>query len=229
MCLGSLKCHHIINSLNAVDEHNAYSIKGDYSEGNTNIRNLKNYLDLYAGGGNYIEVPSQSNNYVVYKDNCMTGAVNDQRYSMHMNKSGFSVTLFDTYIHDTISIGGRHSYFFDQQTRPRAIGTGSFQIKGWKGFWKTATGGKYDITEFPGLNHLWVTNAPSASHVIPNGRNPIHDDDILNNVNGYTVIYIMWGNQPHYISSVMHLLVTSIAGGKFIKHFFEYIISYSNL
>ena len=162
--------------------------------------------------GNYIQVPSQSTNYVVYKDNCDEGMVNRQQYFMDINNSGFSVTLFSPYKQGAISIKGD----VGADGKPGSkLNRGSYKIYGWNGFWKTITeqdqqkGHTYDD---PGVNHLWITNAHSASHRIPN-LSTGNDTDILENVKGYTVIYLLWATQEFYVSSdtVMRQLITSVA------------------
>jgi hypothetical protein len=189
-----------------VNEPNLFTIDSDYVEGMTYISDGGN--DMYDDG-NFIQVPALSTNYVVYTDNCAQETVNGQQYSMDMDNSGFSVTVFSTYNQVAISIGG--------ETGADGYGTvvtGSYESNGWTGFWKTVKD-EYEVgdDEDPGINHLWVTNAPSASHMVPFPDDTDDDQDILDSVNGYTVVYLMWATNPGLVSSetVMQQLVTSVA------------------
>ena len=201
-----VSCQTVVNAVNGVNEPNLFTIDSDYAVGNNYIEDGGN--DIYDDG-NYIQVPALSTNYLEYKDNCAQGTVNGQQYSMDMNNSGFSVTVFSLYNHNAISIYGETGADGDG-----TVGTGSYESNGWKGFWKTVTDG-YSVTdeEDPGINHLWVTNAPSASHMVPFPSDTDDDQDILDSVNGYTVVYLMWATHPGSVSSdtVMQQLVTSVA------------------
>ena len=127
--------------------------------------------------GNYIKVPSSSIQHVVYKDNCDEGKVNGQHYFMDINFSRFSITLFLVYEKDSISIDGNL-----RTSGYGSIGKGSYQNNGWHGFWKQTV-----VKYYPAVNHLWVTNAPSANHIIPSRITTQNDTDILENVNEYPV------------------------------------------
>ena len=89
---------------------------------------------------------------------------------------------------------------------------GSYEYKGWKGFWKVVKGTSKDV----GIHHLWITNAPNATHQVMIGSGK--DQDILSNVSGSTVVYLMWGTQKNEWSSnyIMESLVekTNKAFGK---------------
>jgi hypothetical protein len=215
-----------VSNVNTVNEPNFYAIgsaTNDYQVGMQFIDNGGS--DLYDEG-NYIQVPALSDNYVTYAEKCGEGTVNGQQYSMAMNGAGFSVTVFEKYGQESIGIGGE----LGADGEGEAV-QGSFEYNGWKGFWKTVnechpmTGADCDGYD-PSLHHLWVTDAPitSTNHVIETDTD--NDRDILNMVNGYDVIYLMWATEAGTISSdtVMQELVTSVVDA-FSKYKKRYISS----
>ena len=202
-----------MSKVNIVSEANLFSIGSitdDYKASMQYIDNGGN--DLYDEG-NYIQVPALSDNYVTYLDNCEEGSVNGEQYSMAINGSGYSVVVFRNYGQDSIAIGGELGADGEGQAAQ-----GSFEYNGWKGFWKTVnechpmTGDECDGYD-PSLHHLWVTDAPidNTNHDIATDTD--NDRDILNMVNGYNVVYLMWATQAGTISSdlVIQELVTSVA------------------
>ena len=155
--------------------------------------------DYYPGGhyiddggedqyddGNYIGVPSFTANYVTYLENCEAGLVDGSLYSMAMNNSAISCTVFLDYPHSSISIEGEFGYVV-------AATTGSYQFNQWKGFWKISQGDDEEGI----IHHLWVTNSPTAEHV-PNLHDmeqiddPDYDVDLVVGLKGYHVVYNMW-------------------------------------
>ena len=208
-------CARIVTNVNSVIEPNFFtigSVTNDYTAGMQYIENGGD--DLYDEG-NYIQVPALSDNYVTYLENCGEGTVNGQQYSMAMNGAGISVTVFSNYGQESIGIGGELGADGDGQTTQ-----GSFESNGWKGFWKIInechpmTGA--DCTGYdPSLHHLWITDAPvtTTEHVIATDTD--NDRDILNMVNGYDVVYLMWATEAGTISSDLRMqeLVMSVAGG----------------
>ena len=140
-------------------------------------------------GGNCITVPGTSSNTcsgdsvtVLYKDNCESGTVNGESYTMSIKADGISVLWFKNYTKSSISINGNNG-----ADRSGSVSTGSYAYNGWKGFWKVVWNSGSD----PGINHLWVTNAPSPGHNY--ASNTDLDYDELNSVNGYSVVYLLWG------------------------------------
>ena len=191
-----------MEAVNGIFEPNLYNINSDYAAGNTDIEDGGN--NMYDRGI-YISVPALTNNYVVYTDNCAQRAVNGQQYSMDVNNNGFSVTVFSPYNQNNIAISG--GLGADGSGNVHA---GSYQSGNRKGFWKTVKG-----PGDPGINHLFVTDAASPNHTW--STNTDADDDTLDNVNGNTVIYLMWGTQTNSTvssDSVMQQLVSSIADRK---------------
>ena len=175
-----------------------HAINSDYKEGGAIIKD--GGKDMYDGG-NCIQVPASTSNYVRYLSSCKTGTVNGQSYMMRRKNSGISVTTFWPYRKSSISIKGNLG-----ADGKGSYAKGSYQYKGWKGFWKVVYG-----TKDPGINHLWVTNAPSPSHSISTNTN--NDYDRLNNVKGYNVIYMMWATSSmrRSMDSVMRNLVVKVA------------------
>ena len=177
--------------------------------------------DMYDVG-NMINVPANTSNHVVYLRNCQQGTVNGQPYWMAMNNSGYSVTLFTPYLKDNISISGNLG-----NDGKAYQSTGSFNYKGWRGFWKIVEGTSVNA----GVSHLWVTDAPNATHEVMFGDDDDeydddydeyegsgmifgtgNDQDALLHVAGHNLVYIMWGTKPSYGSSasVMEQLVKKI-------------------
>ena len=171
--------------------------------------------DMYDVG-NMINVPANTSNHVVYLRNCQQGTVNGQPYWMAMNNSGYSVTLFTPYLKDNISISGNLG-----NDGKAYQSTGSFNYKGWKGFWKIVEGTSVNA----GVSHLWVTDAPNATHDVMYGgddENDLersgmisgsgNDQDALFNVAGHNLVYMMWGTMPSRgsSSSAMEQLVKKI-------------------
>ena len=143
--------------------------------------------------GNCITVPgtsspSCSGNSVtaLYKDNCESATVNGESYTMSIKTDGISVLWFKNYTKSSISINGNNG-----ADGSGSVSTGSYSYNGWKGFWKVVWNSASD----PGINHLWVTSAPSPGHNY--ASNTDLDYDELNFVNGYSVVYLLWGTSPN--------------------------------
>ena len=173
-------CKKLVETLNGYNIYGIHNI-ANYTEGLTNIQNG----DLYEIG-NMINVPANSSHHVVYLDNCQQGTINEQPYSMDMNFTGFSITLFTPYLKDNISISGKLGNNGTAQQYH-----GSYEYKGWTGFWKWVT----PTTVNAGVYHVWVTDAPNATHAVPIESDD--DQDTLSNISGYNVIYIMFGSDPN--------------------------------
>ena len=194
----SLGCEKVVSNVMDVVEYNIHTIGNDYVEGKYSIRNGND--DMYDDG-NMINVPANSSHQVVYLDNCQQGTVNGQPYLMALNNSGYSVALFTPYMKENISIRGNLGN--DGSAKQNH---GSYEYKGWTGFWKIVRGTLINA----GVHHLWVTDAPNATHeVLYDGGD---DQDMLSNVIGYNVVYIMLGTKPNYYSSndVIQQLVEKI-------------------
>ena len=179
--------------VSSVNVGSFYTISSHYFAGGTFISDGGD--DMYDNG-NCISVPAtptetthcsaiSSSMKVTYKANCETGTVNGESYSMSMMNGGISLLRFQRYTKDTISINGNIG-----ADGTGFIAGGSYTTGDWSGFWKVTWGGT-TVTPDPGINHLWVTNAPSAIHTYPSSTN--WDYDQLSNVNGYEVVYLMWG------------------------------------
>ena len=161
-----------------------YTINSNYAAGGTSIGDGGN--DMYDGG-NCITVPGSSSsgcqsNRLTYLQNCGEQIVNGQSYSMSMKNNGISVVCFASYTENTISINGNLG-----ADGSGSLASGSYTYNGWKGFWKVTWGQGSD----PGINHLWITNAPNAFHNFDSTK--LYDYDQLLDVNGYKVVYLMWG------------------------------------
>ena len=165
-----------------------YTINSNYAAGGTSIADGGN--DMYDDG-NCISVPATSTastscssitNKVTYLQNCGEQTVNGQSYSMSMKNDGISVVYFASYTENTISINGNLG-----ADGGGSIASGSYTYNGWKGFWKVTWGQGSD----PGINHLWITNGPNAFHNFDSTK--LYDYDQLLDVNGYKVVYLMWG------------------------------------
>jgi len=162
-----------------------YTINSNYAAGGTQISDGGN--DMYDGG-NCITVPGSSSNgctsnRLTYLQNCGEGIVNGQSYFMSMKNNGISVVYFASYTENTISINGNNG-----ADNGGYVASGSYTYNGWKGFWKVVW---YGYGNDPGINHLWITNAPNAFHHF--AGNTDNDYDQLLDVNGYQVVYLMWG------------------------------------
>ena len=115
---------------------------------------------------------------------CQNGGKGDwtTRYS-----NGYSVNGYNNYTKDSISM----TAVID---RNNSTLQGSYEYNGWIGFWivEQRQGPVEQGTEKSLRNvdakHLWVTNAPEATHVgsFENG----YERDLIHNVKGYTVGYI---------------------------------------
>ena len=212
-------CKKLVETLNGYNIYGIHNI-ANYTEGSTSIQNGGD--DMYEIG-NMINVPANSSHHVVYLDNCQQGTINGQPYRMAMNSSGFSVTLFTPYLKDNISISGRLA---NNDTAQQYKGYKEY--KGWAGFLKYVSPTRTKA----GVVHLWITDAPNATHAVPNESG--NDQDILSNISGYTVIYIMFGFDPNtyydrtrnvsvstqrYMNLVMETLMndTIPAFGKYFK------------
>ena len=175
-------CKKLVNSLNGIPLYGIHNI-GNYTVGLSSIQNGGD--DMYEIG-NMINVPANSSHHVVYLDNCQQSTINEQPYRMAMNRSGFSITLFTPYLKDNISISGKLGNNGTAQQYH-----GSYEYKGWTGFWKWVTSTKVNA----GVRHLWITDAPNATHAVPIESGD--DQDTLSNISGYNVIYIMFGTDPY--------------------------------
>ena len=140
--------------------------------------------------GNCISVPATSTastscssitNKVTFLQNCGEQTVNGQTYSMSMKNDGISVVFFASYTENTISINGNLG-----ADGRGSLTSGSYTYNGWKGFWKVV----WNAGD-PGIHHIWITNAPNAYHRFDRSRG--YDYDQLLHVNGYKVVYLMWG------------------------------------
>ena len=175
-------------------------------------------------GGNCISVPATNDNYgetscsniansklVTYKENCARGTVNGEIYEMSMMNNGISVLTFSKYMQNTISTNGNLG-----ADGGGKLSTGSYQYNGWKGFWKIVWGAGGD----PGVNHLWVTNAPSAKHTFRK-TNKL-DWDQLTDISGYDVTYLMWATIPDSKTEdfAMQQLVIAVVGNIFLNKTF---------
>ena len=190
----------------AVDRINVgtfYNINSNYAAGGTSIGDGGN--DMYDNG-NCITVPGSSSNgcpsnRLTYLQNCGEGVVNGQSYSMSMKNNGISVVYFSSYTENTISINGDLG-----ADGSGSIASGSYTYNGWKGFWKVVWN-----SGDPGINHLWITNAPNAYHRFDGSRR--YDRDQLLRVNGYKVVYLMWGSPPGARSSnsAMRQLIQAVS------------------
>ena len=210
-----------MNNVNSVNELNFFSVGGATEDYQADMQYIDNGGDDLFDEGNYIQVPALSENYVTYLENCREGTVNGQQYSMAINGAGISVTVFRNYQQESIAIGGELGADGDGQATQ-----GSYEHNGWKGFWKIVdechpmTGADCNGYD-PSLHHLWVTDAPitTADHVIATDTD--NDRDILNMVNGYNVVYLMWTTESGTISSdeLLQELVISVVDSfsKYIK------------
>jgi len=75
------------------------------------------------------------------------------------------------------------------------------------GFWKSISEGDGD----PSINHVWVTNAPSASHDFSNDTD--EDYDNLSGIQGYKLVYVLFASVHGYNPSDAdyETLITAIA------------------
>lgn len=219
MFMTYIGCKKLADSIDGMGLHGVHNIE-NYTEGLSSIQNGGD--DMYEIG-NMINVPANSSHHVVYLDNCQQGTINEQPYSMAMNLSGFSITLFTPYLKDNISISGKLGNNGTAQKYH-----GSYEYKGWTGFSKLVT----FTTANAGVHHMWITDAPNATHTWPIESSD--DQDTLSNVSGYNVIYIMFGFDPNtyydrtrnvsvstqrYMNLVMETLMneTIPAFGKYFK------------
>ena len=127
---------------------------------------------------------------------------------MSMRRNKFSVTVFRPYRKDSISINGDVG-----ADGKGSVHKGSYGYNGWKGFWKVIYG---STGPDPALHHLFVTDAPISESNHQISTNTDKDDDTLNNVNGYNIVYLMWATYDgtnNYKSSddVMKQLVKTIS------------------
>ena len=157
-------------------------------------------------GGNCITVPGSSSSSctsirLTYLQNCDVGIVNRQSYAMSMKNDGISVVYFASYTEHTISINGDLG-----ADGGGSLTSGSYTYNGWKGFWKVVC-----CQSDPGVHHLWITNAPNAYHRFDTSRR--YDYDQLLRVNGYKVVYLMWGTRMHTRSSnsAMRQLIQAVS------------------
>ena len=177
-----LGCSKFVRNIHKVVAYQLHTIGDDYSAGQVSIKNGGNGMyDV----GNMINVPANSSNEVVYLENCQSSTVNGQPYQMALNNSGYSITLFTPYVMENISINGNLGNDGDADQYQ-----GSWEFEGWTGFWKVVEGTPMNA----GVQHLWITDAPNATHEVLSGSNK--DQDVLCNVSGYNVVYIMWGRIP---------------------------------
>ena len=153
-------CSRVYDSVTSINVPSLLTIDNDYSPGGNYINDGGDFL---WDSGNYIGVPGFTANYVTYLDNCEVGNVNGNNYSMNMNNSGLSVTWFNNYGQDSISIDGEYSDVV-------SVSHASYQYNEWKGFWKISYNFHYSNVsdhddDDPIFGHFWVTNSPTAVHV----------------------------------------------------------------
>ena len=182
-----IACNSIVTAVGAVSVGTFFTISSHYATDGTEISDGGN--DMYDVG-NCISVPATSTastpcssvtNKVTYKRDCDESTVNGQTYKMWINNNAISVLYFPSYSQNTISINGNLG-----SDGGGNIASGSYEYNGWKGYWKVTWGQGSD----PGVNHLWMTNAPSTVHTFDSTRQ--YDYDELLGVNGYSVVYLMW-------------------------------------
>jgi len=168
-----------------------------YAAGHTHILDGGN--DMYDKG-NCISVPATSSSsstwsncsdisdskLVTYLQNCDEQTVNGQTYSMFIRNDSISVLYFESYTENTISVNGNLG-----ADKGGSIASGSYKHNGWEGFWKVT----WDQDSDPGVNHLWMTDAPNAIHTFDDSK--YNDFDKLSDVDGYKVVYLMWATAPH--------------------------------
>ena len=211
-------CQRIAINVRNLNVMNVKVISNDYASGGNSIKD--GGKDMYDSG-NCISVPAttdetascsniennprrQSNpKLVTYKDNCAIGTVNGETYEMSLMNSGISVLTFSKYKPDTISVNGNLG-----ADGGGKLSTGSYQYNGWKGFWKIVWRAGSDA----GVNHLWVTNAPSARHTFD--KTKVYDLDQLTSISGYSVTYLMWATVTNTKTedSAMYQLVEAVVG-----------------
>ena len=217
-------CQRIAINVRNLNVMNVKVISNDYASGGNSIKD--GGKDMYDSG-NCISVPAttdetascsniennprrQSNpKLVTYKDNCAIGTVNGETYEMSMMNSGISVLTFSKYKPDTISVNGNLG-----ADGGGKLSTGSYQYNGWKGFWKVVWRARGDA----GVNHLWVTNAPSAKHTFRKTNK--FDWDQLSDISGYDVTYLMWATVPDSKTEdfAMQQLVIAVVGNNFFTN-----------
>ena len=206
-------CQRTAINVRNVNVGSIQTISNDYSSGENSIKD--GGKDMYDGG-NCISVPattvettscsnieSYGRKLVTYKENCASGTVNGETYEMSLMNSGISVLTFSKYKPDTISVNGNLG-----ADGGGKLSTGSYQYNGWKGFWKIVWRAGSDA----GVNHLWVTNAPSARHTFDKTR--AYDLDQLTSISGYDVTYLMWATVTGTKTedSAMYQLVEAVVG-----------------
>ena len=162
--------------------------------------------------GNCITVPGTSETSstscsgdsvtVLYKDNCESGTVNGETYTMSIKANGISVLWFANYTKSSISTNGDNG-----ADGSGTVSTGSYSYNGWKGFWKVVWN-----SGDPGINHLWVTNSPSPRHKYASSTNLDYDE--LYHVDGYSVAYLLWGTSPNTRTSdaQMQKVIEAVVG-----------------
>ena len=138
---------------------------------------------------------------------------------MYMRNRGISITYFLQYSQNTISINGNNG-----ADGHGNVNGGSYNYNGWRGFWKVVYG-----ASDPGINHVWVTNAPHATHTYSSSSDL--DYDRLSNVNGYSVIYAMWATQIYQRSSdsVMRDVIRELASTPGKKCFEQSVFAFDSL
>ena len=205
--LSIVNCATISSRVTSVSVGNFWSITQYTANSKRYIEDGGN--DMYDNG-NCITVPGTSSNScsgdsvtVLYKDNCESGTVNGETYTMSIKADGISVLWFKNYTKSSISINGDNG-----ADGGGSVSAGSYSYKGWKGFWKVVWNSSRD----PGINHLWVTNAPSPSHSYASSTN--YDYDELKSINGYSVVYLLWGTSPNTRTSdsQMQKVVEAVVG-----------------
>jgi len=185
-----------------------HTINSNYAAGGTSISDGGN--DMYDDG-NCISVPATSRatdscsritNKVTYLQNCGEQTVNGQSYFMSMKNDGISVVYFASYTENTISINGNLG-----ADGGGSLASGSYTYNGWEGFWKVT----WDQSRDPGINHLWITNAPNATHSFDSTKR--YDYDQLLDINGYKVVYLMWGtvSRTRSTDSAMQQLIQAVS------------------
>ena len=199
----------VVRSVDQVYERQFASLS-DYYNG---------YIKISDGGsntydsGNYIRVPANSSNYLTYKSDCNEYTVNGQKYRMRLKTNGFSVTVFNPYYKDSISVSGGLGADGYGKTHK-----GAYSYLGWTGFWKIVVAESASPSSPYSVHHLWVTDAAAQHHISSNTND---DLDILQTVNGYNVVYLMWTTyfKTKSSESLMQDLVRGIANEMVGKKF----------
>ena len=198
---GSEVCNAIVAAVNSVSGLDFWSITG-YTEGGTSISDGGN--DMYDGG-NQINVGGTR---LTYTDGCTEGTVGGNSFNMDIVANGISVTVFPDLTVDQVDISGNLG----------ADGSGgkthrSYEYNGWYAFWQQT-----HSTNDPSVTHVWITDSPQATHSNDN-TDTNSDQDIVNGVAGYTLVYMLWGesNGVEVTEAQFHAVVeAAVDSGIFI-------------